>query len=118
MLVKVWTELPSGKRKGLLARIFEQKGPIMTIRYLSQTEDRDHGCTVWRYEDQTYDIDDDSVMEYMGTEDETDIGFKRVHDGFVEYSSDSEYVPTSDEESLSGESEEDVDDSDYSIDEE
>ena len=118
MLVKVWTELPSGKRKGLLARVFDHKGPLMIIRYLSPTEDVDHGCTVWKYEEQTYEIDDDSVMEYMGTEDETDIGFKRVNDGFVEYSSDSEYVPTSDEESISDDDMEDeFSESDYSVDE-
>jgi hypothetical protein len=117
MLVKVWTELPSGKKKGLLARVFEHKGDNMIIRYLSPTEDRDHGCTIWRYEEQTYEIDDDSVMEYLGTEDETDVGFKQVEEGFVEYSSDSEYVPSSEEESESEDVEEDAvyTESDYSV---
>ena len=118
MLVKVWTELPSGKKKGLLARVFEHNGPLMIIRYLSPTEERDHGCTVWRYEDQTYEIDDDSVMEYMGTEDETDIGFKPVSDGFIEYSSDSEYVPSSDSDEPESDEEESYTESDYSVDEE
>jgi hypothetical protein len=118
MILKVWTMLPSGKTTSLIAKIFEQKGDQMTIRYLSPTDDRDHGCIVWRYEDQVYEIDDDSVMEYTGTDDEGDIGFKKTNDGgFIKYDSDSDYVP-SDEDESDGEEDEESNESDFSVDEE
>jgi hypothetical protein len=102
MLIKVLTELPSGKTTALVARIFDTKDDIFTIRYLSPSEDRDHGCIVYRYEDQTYEIDDDSITSYLGTDDETDIGFKRTQDdGFVRCDSDSDYVPSSEEDTES-----------------
>lgn len=107
MLVKVWTELPSGKNVSLLAKIVEENGDIYTIRYLSPTEDRDHGCIVYRYEEQTYEIDDDSITEYLGTTDERDVGFKPVEDGFVRYDSDSDYVPSSEEDDEDNSEEED-----------
>ncbi len=85
----------------------------MSIRYLSPTDDRDHGCVVWRYEDMVYEIDDDSVMEYTGTDDECDIGFKRTSDGgFLKYDSDSDYVPSDEDES---EEDEQPNESDYSV---
>lgn len=116
MLIKVLTELPSGKTTSLVARIFDTKGDIFTIRYLSPSEDRDHGCIVYRYEDQTYEIDDDSITSYLGTDDETDIGFRRIQDdGFVRCDSDSDYVPSSEEDT---ESEQDVEsDQDSYVDE-
>jgi hypothetical protein len=117
MLVKVWTELPSGKFAILNAKVFEEKDSIMTIRYLSPTEEKDHGRTVYKYEDQTYDIGDDSITEYIGSSNEIDIGYIDLGDGsFVREDDDSDYVPSS----SSGEDEEtDEDDSEnYYIDEE
>jgi hypothetical protein len=117
MLVKVWTELPSGRNKSLLAKVVEQTGPVMTIQYLSPTEDKDHGRVIYKYEDQTYEVEDDSITEYMGEDEETEIGFLKVPEGFVKYESDSDYVPSDDDEvSVSGD--ETVVDSDYSLDEE
>ena len=99
MLIKVLTELPTGKNVALLARIFETKGDTFVIRYLSPTEERDHGCVVYRYEDQTYEIDDDSIAAYLGTDEEEDVGFRKTtDDGFVRADSDSDYVPSSDDE--------------------
>jgi hypothetical protein len=115
MLVKVWTELPSGN-KSLLAKIIDTKDNMMTIQYLSPTEEMDHGRVVYKYEDQTYEIDDDYVTEYTGTTDESDVGFLKVEDGFVRYESDSDYVPS--EESEDDTDEEYEDESDYSLDEE
>lgn len=97
MLVKVWTELSNGRKTSLLAKIISESGNSFTIRFLSPTEDRDHGCVIYRYEDQTYDIDDDSITEYLGTSDESDVGFRKIEDGFVRYDSDSDYVPSSEE---------------------
>jgi len=116
MLVKVWTELPSGKMASLLAMVIEENGDTMSIRYLSPTEDLDHGQVIYRYEEQVYEVQDDSITEYLGTDDESDIGFKAVPSGFVKYDSDSDYVPSDEGES----SEDDYSDneSNYSLGEE
>jgi len=116
MLVKVWTELPSGKMASLLAKIIEENGNDLSIKYLSPTEDLDHGQVIFRYEEQIYEVQDDSITEYLGTDDETDIGFKVVPTGFVKYDSDSDYVP-SDEGESSGDDYTDHE-SNYSLDEE
>lgn len=88
----------------------------MTIQYLSPTDENDHGRIIYKYEDQTYEIDDDYITEYIGSTDESDVGFIKVDDGFVRYESDSDYVPS--EESDSGTDEEYEDEPDYSLDEE
>jgi len=116
MLVKVWTELPSGKMTSLLAKIIEENGPDMSIKYLSATNELDHGCVVYQYEDQDYIVQDDSITEYLGFDDETEAGFRVVPGGFVKEDSDSDYVPSESEESFFDE--ESVVESDYSLDEE
>lgn len=118
MLIKVLTELPSGKTTALVARIFEEKGDVFLIRYLSPTEDRDHGCVIYRYEDNTYEIDDDSITSYLGTDDETDIGFRKIDDGFIRCDSDSDYVPSSDEETESEDDQDDESDPESYVDDE
>jgi hypothetical protein len=85
-----------GARKpaALLAKIIEKDGVILTIKYLSESS-VDH---IWRYEDDTYEIDDDSVAEYLNTDSELELGFVQREDGFVRVDSDEDYVP-SDEDS-------------------
>jgi hypothetical protein len=83
----------------LIARITEEHADgTYTIQYLSPTEDRDHGRVIYRYEDETYQIDDESVTEYMNTDDETTLGFVLVAPGdLVRESADSDdddYVPS------------------------
>ena len=117
MLVKVWTELPSGKNKSLLAKVIETNGAVMTIQYLSATDDKDHGRIVYKYEEQTYEVEDDSITEYIGDTDESDVGFIKVNDGFVRYESDSDYVPSDESEDVSDVDVVDEDESDYSLDE-
>jgi len=93
-LVRVWTDVGARKPVPLLAKIEEKDGVIYTIRYLS--EDADH---VWRYEDDTYDIDEDSIAEYLKTSNEEDIGFRpHEYDGFVKIDTDEDYVPDEDDE--------------------
>ena len=91
-LVRVWTDVGARKPVALLARIIEKDGVILTIKYLSECPDH-----VWRYEDDTYDIDDDSVAEYLKTDLEEDIGFRPCDDGFVKVDSDDDYVPSSED---------------------
>jgi hypothetical protein len=111
-LVRVWTDVGSDKNVSLLARIIETNGPIFTIQFLSQTETKDkHGSTIYKYEDETYQIEDDSITHYLDTSDEGDIGFVAVGDGeWIRTSDDSDedYVPSEDDE----EDDEDVDEED------
>jgi len=93
-LVKVWTDVGGRKPVPLLARIIEKDGVILTIKYFSEGPDH-----IWRYEDDTYDIDDDSVSEYLKTDLEEDVGFRPCKDGFVKADSDEDYVPSSEESS-------------------
>jgi hypothetical protein len=108
-LVRVWTDVGARKPAALLAKIIEKDGVILTIRYLSESS-VDH---IWRYEDDTYEIDDDSVAEYLNTDSELELGFVQREDGFVRVDSDEDYVP-SDEDSDS----DSLDDSDEETDEE
>ena len=105
-LVRVWTDVGARKPVALLAKIVERDGVIFTIRYLTESDDK-----IWRYEEDTYEIDDDSIAEHLGTATEEDVGFRQFGDGFVKADSDEDYVPSSeDDETSEDEDEEDEDD--------
>lgn len=110
-LIKVWTELDDGECCSLPAKIISRKsnGTVMVIRYLSVTENKDsQNRKIYKYEDETYEITDESVSEYLDSDSELDFGFQQIsEDEFVKYESDSDedYVPSDDE------SEDDDDDS-------
>ena len=113
-LVRVWTDVGSDKNVSLVARIIETNGPIFTIQFLSPTETKDkHGCTIYRYEDETYQIDDDSITHYLDTSNEGDIGFVSVGDGeWIRTSdeSDEDYIPSEEDSDDDEEDEEDEED--------
>ena len=90
-LVRVWTDVGARKPVALLAKIVEKDGIICTIRYLSECGDK-----IWRYEEDTYEIDDDSIAEHLNTDHEDEIGFVLADDGFVKIlvEDDEDYVPT------------------------
>jgi hypothetical protein len=96
-LVRVWTDVGSRKPAALLAKIIEKDGVILTIRYLSESDDH-----IWRYETDTYEIDDDSIAEYLNTDSELEIGFVAHEDGFLRVDSDEDYVPSDEDGSESG----------------
>jgi hypothetical protein len=114
-LVRVWTDVGSEKNVSLVARIIETNGPLFTIQFLSPTENKNkHGCTIYKYEDETYQIDDDSITHYLDTSDEGDIGFVSIGEGeWIRTSdeSDEDYIP-SEEDSDDDEDEEEDDDVD------
>ena len=116
-LVRVWTDVGARKPVALLAKIVEKDGVIFTIRYLSECEDK-----IWRYEEDTYEIDDDSIAEHLNADHEEDIGFAQADDGFVKLmgEEDEDYVPSDEEDSVeSSEEEEDFEEEfDESADEE
>jgi hypothetical protein len=104
-----------GSRKPvpLLAKIVEENGCIFTIRYLSESDDK-----IWRYEEDTYEIDNDSISEYLKTTSENDVGFKVFDDGFVKVESDEDYVPSdedeeTDDDSLSADSDDEDEDDEF-----
>jgi hypothetical protein len=92
-LVRVWTDVGSRKPVPLLAKIVEENGVIFTIRYLSESDDK-----IWRYEEDTYEVDDESIAEYLKTSEESDVGFAPVDDGFIKVENDDDYVPSDEEE--------------------
>ena len=114
-LVKVWTDLGGRKPVALLAKIIDKDGVILTIKYL--TADKEG---IWRYEDETYEVDDDSIAEYLNTDDETTIGFRPLDGGFIQETelSDGDYEPEEEEEETDEEDDESVDESDDEMEEE
>jgi len=92
-MIKVWTDIGARKPVPLVAKIVETKGSIFIIRYLQECDDK-----IWRYEDETYEIDEDSIQEDLDTCLETDIGFRALGDGFiqdgVEFSDDENNIDT------------------------
>ena len=110
-LVRVWTDVGSRKPVPLIAKIVEENGVIFTIRYLSESDDK-----IWRYEEDVYEIDNDSIAEYLKTSDEQDIGFRPYEDGFIKVESDDDYVPSeeeSDEDSLSSDLDEEDEEDEF-----
>ena len=102
-LVRVWTDVGARKPVALLAKIVEKDGIICTIRYLSECGDK-----IWRYEEDTYEIDDDSIAEHLNTDHEDEIGFVPADDGFVKVlaAEDDDYVPSDEDEETESEDEE------------
>lgn len=117
-LIKVWTELDDGKCRSLPAKIVSKKGNVFTIKYLSVTNRKTRtGKKIYMYEDETYEVTDDSITEYLESESELDLGFEQAAEcEFVKYDSDSDddYIPSSegDDDSDSEESESDSEESD------
>jgi hypothetical protein len=103
-LVRVWTDVGERKPVPLLAKIVEIDESVVTIRYLSD----DGG--VWRYEEDVYEIDVESIAEKLRTHLETDLGFRPTADGgFIKEDSDADYVPESEDEESTDESDDDED---------
>ena len=107
--MRVWTDIGLKKPKPLLARIISTKSKMYTIQYLSPTEDRLKGRTIYRYEDETYEVDDDSIYEYLSLSNENDMGFVEIEGGYIKDDSDEEYVPSDAEEEDDEESEDNID---------
>lgn len=105
-LIKVWTELDDGKCYSLPAKIISKKSNgVMIVKYLSVTENKDsQNRKIYKYEDEMYEITDESVSEYIDSDSELDFGFQQIsEDEFVKYDSDSDedYVPSEDDDESS-----------------
>ena len=99
----MWTDVGSRKPVPLLAKIVEENGVIFTIRYLSESDDK-----IWRYEEDTYEVDDESIAEYLKTSDEHDVGFRPQDDGFIKVESDDDYIPSDEDEDDDEDEESDI----------
>lgn len=96
-LVRVYTDTGDIKPVHLLAKIFDIHDKTFSIRYLSPTEDTAHGKKIYRYEEEVYEVTDESISEYLDTTDESDLGFKELPcGGFIYTDSDSDYAPEED----------------------
>jgi hypothetical protein len=97
-LVRVWTNVGQKKPKALLAKIFSSaEGPVYTIRYLSSVSEGQG--TTFRYEEDCYEIEDESIAEWLGTDDEADLGYAPAGEGeWIREDDDSDYVPESEDE--------------------
>lgn len=130
-LIKVLTELDNGIICHLPAKIISKKGNTFTIRYLSLTDRKvpNSSKKIYRYEDDTYEITDESISEYLNSDTELDLGFQELSDGdFIKYDSyfqcgggdensdDEDYEPSSSEEEGDETSDDDEED-DASMDE-
>lgn len=116
-LVRVWTDVGARKPKPLLAKIVSSKNGIHSIRYLSPSADNTH---IFRYEEDVYEIDDESICEYLNLDDEADMGFRLNEEGdFYKASSDDDYEPSEeDDETTSGDDEADEEEFETEEDEE
>jgi hypothetical protein len=96
MLVRVLTDIGGPKPVPLLARVTEERDNSYTIVYLSATEDKDHGRTIYRYESDPYEIDDDYVVEYIDDEEQAGFEPSNISDGWIKqvYDSDDDYEPS------------------------
>ena len=103
-LVRVWTDVGARKPKPLLAKIVSSKNGIHSIRYLSPSADNTH---IFRYEEDVYEIDDESICEYLNLDDEADIGFRINEEGdFYKASSDDDYEPSEEEDETTSDDDE------------
>jgi hypothetical protein len=108
--IKVWTELDDGKFKSLPARIVRTTNKnTYTIQYLSPTTKRtSSGKRVYAYEDEVYEITDESIVQKADSE--LSLGFEEMSSSkgnFVKFDircevyedeEDEDYVPSSSEE--------------------
>jgi hypothetical protein len=119
-LIKVWTDIGNeGKCYSLPAKIVSKKGNTFVVQYLSSTDRKTRdGKKIYMNEDETYEVTDNSITEYLETDSELDLGFEQISGSgdfeFIKYDSDSEdedYIP-SEEDSDSESSSDDDEDSD------
>lgn len=113
-LVRVYTDTGDIKPVNLLAKIFDIQDKTFSIRYLSPTEETCHGKKIYRYEEEVYEVTDESISEYLDTSDEGDLGFKELPcGGFIYTDSDSDYAPDEDSDMSSDISESVVSEDEY-----
>jgi len=116
-LVRVWTDVGQKKPKALLAKIFKKRAGSYTIRYLSALSSEN--AKVFKYEDDEYEVDDESISEWLETDLEADLGFEAQDDGtWAKVDSDSDYEPESSESETDSDDGDSADEEEFETDEE
>lgn len=92
MIVNVFTDVGRRKPKILPAKVIRKVQSDYIIKYLSPSSNLFNGKTLYKYEEEEYKIDDDSITDIVS--DETKIGFVPVIGGFVRDDTDSDYEPS------------------------
>jgi len=106
-LVDVLNELNDGSTIDLVGRIVGETGSTFTVRYLSPTKKFYGERVIYKYENETYEIDKLCVSGYYDSTEEEDAGFEKIEGGWVQIESESDYQP-SDEPETETESDESV----------
>lgn len=89
MLVKVFTD--TGKKCTILnAKVIRTENDRYFVKYLSPTNSLFKGRKIYKYEDEVYEVEDESITEFI-EEDESVLGFEKHNDVFLKYESDSDY---------------------------
>jgi hypothetical protein len=122
-LIRVYTDIGESKPVELFAKIFNTVKKTHQVKYLSPTGNHNAlGKEIYNYESVMYEIDDKSITQYLKTDDEESIGFKKTEDGFIKLSDEeSEYEPSESSSSGDGDSddesvvteEDEIDDDEY-----
>ena len=99
-IVDVLNELDDGTAVDLIAKIVGVTDTTFTIRYLSPTSkmfDEEH--QIYKYEKEVYEIDKECVSGYYDSMEEEDAGFEKVTGGWIQADHNSDYQPSSSDES-------------------
>ena len=94
-LVDVLVELDDGTQTTLLANIVEEHEDSYTVVYMVPTKKSwDDGRTIYRWEDDYYTIDKESVSGFYDSTNEEDAGYIEVERGWIKENTESDYEPS------------------------
>lgn len=115
---KVYTDIGAHKPVLLYAKMTKKiNSGSYEIKYISPVSKLSNGTTIYDYEDMTYTIDDESIIEYIDGPDENVIGYQKVNNGWVKCKNvDPDYEPSVQSDSDEESDEEDSESEDFSDD--
>jgi hypothetical protein len=97
-LVDVLVELDNGTQTTLLANIVAERKDSYTVVYMSPTKRTyEDGRPLYRWENDCYTIDKESVSGFYDSKNEEDAGMIKVEGGWVRDDPESEYEPSGSE---------------------
>jgi hypothetical protein len=100
-IIEVLVELDNGKMSNAFAKIEKDLGSSYLIRYLSPTKKLHGDLKIYAYENDTYEIDKESVSGFYDSTKEEDAGFVAVNGGWVLDDEPDEYAPSGTDETES-----------------
>jgi hypothetical protein len=104
-LVDVLVELDDGTQTTMLANIVAERKDSYTVVYMSPTKKTwEDGRTIYRWEDDCYEIDKESVSGFYDSTNEADADMIEVENGWIKNNTDSDYEPSGSDDSDTDES--------------